>query len=199
MLAYLPAAASQAAGELHHPRDRNGKVESAALSSHGLESSLDDYRRACSEAAAAVRAHLRRLAKDLQVGCCGAVSGGAVCASPHAAVSIADFVRRGFGSLGALHRRRCKRSWCAPPPWAWLRRRWTLTPARRCGGWERVLGERSHLSQLWIDGLNSALSGLVACCRRGWQLPTQEFAAAVEQGQGVQDAGQEEFVIENMW
>ena len=131
MFAFL-AAASHAAGELHHPRDRNGKVESAALSSHGLESSLDDYRRACSEAAVAVRAHLRRLAKDLLVGgCCELLWGTA---SPHVAVPLADF-GEGSAHAAALHCRWFKQSWCALPPWVWRRRRWMLTLARRCGGW----------------------------------------------------------------
>lgn len=42
------------------------QVESSCYSSHGLESALDDYRRACDEAGKAVRAQLRKLAGDLQ-------------------------------------------------------------------------------------------------------------------------------------
>ncbi|PRW39283.1 mitochondrial-targeted muts 1 [Chlorella sorokiniana] len=60
------AAAEGKVMDLPHPRDRNGKVESSCYSSHGLESALDDYRRACDEAGKAVRAQLRKLAGDLQ-------------------------------------------------------------------------------------------------------------------------------------
>eukprot|EP00887_Chlorella_sp_A99_P001624 scaffold8.g1624.t1 len=68
---------------LIHPRDRNGKarhpacpllmagplpkVEPAYYSSAPLESALDDYRRACSDAAAAVREQLQLLADRLKV------------------------------------------------------------------------------------------------------------------------------------
>lgn len=41
-------------------------METSVFASHGLEAALDDYRRACSEAAAAVRARLRELATRLQ-------------------------------------------------------------------------------------------------------------------------------------
>lgn len=44
------------------------QLESSAYASHGLQSALDDYRRACYDSAAAVRRHLRELASQLQVG-----------------------------------------------------------------------------------------------------------------------------------
>jgi hypothetical protein len=44
------------------------QLESSAYATHGLQAALDDYRRACYDAAAAVRKHLRQLATSLQVG-----------------------------------------------------------------------------------------------------------------------------------
>ena len=46
------------------------QLDGSFHATHGLQSALDDYRRACHEAAAAVRHHLRQLARDLQVGGC---------------------------------------------------------------------------------------------------------------------------------
>jgi predicted GIY-YIG superfamily endonuclease len=47
---------------LVHPRDRNGKIESAVYSTLALEESLDEYRRSCVYAHDAVRDELRELA-----------------------------------------------------------------------------------------------------------------------------------------
>ena len=44
------------------------QVEASAYASAGLQSALDDYRRACYEAGAEVRKQLRELASRLQVG-----------------------------------------------------------------------------------------------------------------------------------
>ena len=49
-----------------HPKDRNGKSETAFYSTKELEIAQDDYRRACAEARDAVRAELRKLAEHLE-------------------------------------------------------------------------------------------------------------------------------------
>jgi hypothetical protein len=58
--------AAAATRKLHHPRDRNGKVEGGAYSTAPLDHALDDYRRACAAAEEAVRQQLRDLAESLQ-------------------------------------------------------------------------------------------------------------------------------------
>jgi hypothetical protein len=52
------------------------QIDSSCYASHGLQSALDDYRRACYEAAAAVRQHLRDLARELQVAVSSLMGGG---------------------------------------------------------------------------------------------------------------------------
>lgn len=51
---------------LIHPKDRNGKPDTAFFSTPTLEEAQDNYRRACSEARDAVRAELRKLAERLE-------------------------------------------------------------------------------------------------------------------------------------
>ncbi|EFN52896.1 hypothetical protein CHLNCDRAFT_138439 [Chlorella variabilis] len=94
------AAAQQAAGDLIHPHDRNGRLESSAYASHGLQSALDDYRRACYDSAAAVRRHLRELASQLQ-----AVNTELVCAATMAVSAAA---------LDAHTREALRRGWHLP-------------------------------------------------------------------------------------
>ncbi|KAI3431602.1 hypothetical protein D9Q98_004652 [Chlorella vulgaris] len=94
------SAALKAATELHHPHDRNGKIDSSCYASHGLQSALDDYRRACYEAAAAVRQHLRDLARELQ-----AVQTELVCG---ATMSVAA------AALDAHTREARRRKWSLP-------------------------------------------------------------------------------------
>ena len=53
---------------LWHPKDRMGKTEPGAFSTPTIDEATDDYRRACSEAARAVRQELSDLAGRLQVG-----------------------------------------------------------------------------------------------------------------------------------
>ena len=52
--------------ELEHPRDRNGKLESAAYSTASLEDAQNEYRRLCSDARDAIRKELRELSKRLE-------------------------------------------------------------------------------------------------------------------------------------
>lgn len=49
-----------------HPRDRNGRLVSDCVSSRAAEAALGEYREACEEAAAAVRAVLRSVCVDLR-------------------------------------------------------------------------------------------------------------------------------------
>jgi hypothetical protein len=65
----LPRGSTTSAGKnfgLLHPKDRNGKVETAFYSTAELEQAQDEYRRACSDARDAVRSELRKLAETLQ-------------------------------------------------------------------------------------------------------------------------------------
>lgn len=50
---------------LHHPRDRNGKIESSFYSTLALEDAQDEYRRSCVAAHDAVRDKLRELATSI--------------------------------------------------------------------------------------------------------------------------------------
>ncbi|PSC73121.1 DNA mismatch repair mitochondrial isoform X1, partial [Micractinium conductrix] len=94
------AAITQAAAHLVHPHDRNGKLDGSFHATHGLQSALDDYRRACHEAAAAVRHHLRQLARDLQVLQTQLVCAAGICV---AAAALTGHTREAL-----------RRGWCLP-------------------------------------------------------------------------------------
>ncbi|KAL4438720.1 hypothetical protein ABPG77_006324 [Micractinium sp. CCAP 211/92] len=85
---------------LIHPHDRNGKLETAVYATHGLQSALDDYRKACWDAGAAVRAQLRALAERLQ-----RVQTELVCAATIgvAATGLTEHTREAL-----------RRKWCLP-------------------------------------------------------------------------------------
>ncbi|KAL4440153.1 hypothetical protein ABPG75_003154 [Micractinium tetrahymenae] len=85
---------------LIHPHDRNGKLETSVYATHGLQSALDDYRKACWDAGAAVRAQLRALAEQLQ-----RVQTELVCASTIgvAATALTEHTREAL-----------RRKWCLP-------------------------------------------------------------------------------------
>lgn len=137
------------------------QTDSSALSSDGLQSALDDYRRACWEAAAAVRGHLRKLAERLQVRgplagqrAEGANSLGLQRLLQRLSPTIWRLAFRRADDYGpALHGarpcRRAKWSWYVRPQWAWLPRRWRRTRVRRYGAGE--------------GGACAALLGLARC------------------------------------